>query len=438
MVKLPNILYLHSHDTGRYIQPYGHAVETPNLQKLAEEGVLFRQAFTANPTCSPSRACLLTGQSAHSNGMIGLAHRGFALEDYSHHMLHTLREHGYVSALSGMQHIATGPEAWKTIGYDQHLGPIPVAHERAVDFLDNAPQEPFFLATGFFETHREFPEVPEDDPRYCLPPPCLPDTPETRLDMARFKTSARILDQKMGMVLDALEANGLAENTLVICTTDHGIAFPRMKCNLEDTGTGIMLIMRGPGGFRGGQALDAMVSQIDIFPTVCDLLGIAPPEWLEGESFLPVVRGEAQETNEAIFSEVNYHASYEPKRAVRTKRWKYIRRYDGRDVPVLPNCDDGLSKSVWLDNGWADGHVVTETLFDLVFDPNETRDLSTDPECAGILEEMRNRLDAWMTRTDDPLSKTNFVLAPEGAAVNDPNGVSPRDKPLPVGTFHPA
>ena len=89
--KPPNILYVHSHDSGRYVQPYGHAIPTPTLRKLAAEGVLFRAAFSAAPTCSPSRAALLTGQCPHKNGMLGLAHRGFSLNDYSHHMLYTLR-----------------------------------------------------------------------------------------------------------------------------------------------------------------------------------------------------------------------------------------------------------------------------------------------------------------------------------------------------------
>ena len=102
---MPNILYIHSHDTGRWIQPYGCAVPTPNLQRLAEGGVLFRQAFCAAPTCSPSRAALVTGTYPHCNGMMGLAHRGFSLNDYNHHVLHTLRACGYYSALSGVQHI---------------------------------------------------------------------------------------------------------------------------------------------------------------------------------------------------------------------------------------------------------------------------------------------------------------------------------------------
>ena len=107
----PNILYIHSHDTGRYIQPFGHAMPTPNFQRLAEQGILFRQAFCANPTCSPSRAALLTGQWPHSCGMLGLAHRGFRLNDYSHHLVHTLKKAGYTTALSGFQHVGRPPRS---------------------------------------------------------------------------------------------------------------------------------------------------------------------------------------------------------------------------------------------------------------------------------------------------------------------------------------
>src|SRR5262245_10960251 len=211
----PNILYLHSHDTGRYIQPYGHAVATPRLQRLAEQGVLFRQAFSAAPTCSPSRAALLTGQAPHSAGMLGLAHRGFALNDYRQHLVHRLRAAGYHTALFGMQHEARDPTA---IGYDQlwvESSHVPDVVPRVVGFLARNPPQPFLLSVGFFETHREFPE-PAAIPHYCLPPQPLPDTPEARRDMAAFKASAGILDQGVGAVLDALDASGCAGHTLVI------------------------------------------------------------------------------------------------------------------------------------------------------------------------------------------------------------------------------
>ena len=423
----PNILYLHSHDTGRYVQPYGHAIPTPNIQRLAGEGVLFRQAFCAGPTCSPSRAALVTGQCPHSSGMLGLAHRGFSLYDYEQHIVRTLQAVGYRATLIGTQHVTRDPSR---IGYDRvvdlpnrsakHVAPA------AAEFLSDAPG-PFFLSVGFSETHRSFPEPgPTEDPRYCQPPYPLPDTPETRRDMAAFKTSARILDEGIGTALDALDANGLAENTLVIYTTDHGIAFPGMKCNLTDHGIGVMLTMRGPGGFTVGRVCDAMVSQIDLFPTLCDLLEIEPPSWLQGRTMMPLIRGEAEEINDEIFAEVTYHAAYEPQRAVRTRRWKYIRRFEDRESPVLPNCDDSPSKDLWLAHGWRDRSPASEQLYDLIFDPHETHNRVGDPSTSAILDAMRARLDRWMHATEDPLLR-GPVPAPSGAAVNDPDGLSPRE-----------
>lgn len=435
----PNVLYLHSHDTGRYIRPYGHNIPTPNLQRLAEEGVLFRQCFCAAPTCSPSRASLLTGQCAHSSGMLGLAHRGFSLHDYQQHIVHTLRTAGYESTLIGVQHVAQEPGL---IGYD-HV--VPVKSHRAehvapaaVEFLSGAPQEPFFLSVGFCETHREFPEPgPQEDTRYCLPPHPLPDTPQTRYDVAAFKASAGLLDEGIGAVLDTLEVNDLADNTLVICTTDHGIAFPGMKCNLTDHGIGVMLILRGPGGFVGGQVCDALVSHIDLFPTLCDLLDIEPPAWLQGQSIMPLIRGETQQIHDEVFAEVTYHAAYEPQRAARTQRWKYIRRFEARPSPVLPNCDDSPSKDVWLQHGWRDRSPAMEQLYDLIFDPNETQNLAADPAMTEVLDDMRARLDRWMQAMDDPLLH-GPVPAPPGARVNDPDGLSPSEPTIVISPVKPS
>ena len=422
----PNILYIHSHDTGRYVQPYGHAIATPNIQRLAEQGVLFRKAFCVSPTCSPSRASLLTGQYAHCNGMLGLAHRGFSLNDYTQHLLYTLRKEGYQSGLIGEEHLSKDRNA---IGYD-YVSQIEgfqshIVAPLAVNMLTRKLDQPFFLSVGFFETHREFmrPGSPEDA-KYSLPPATLPDIPETRRDIAAFKASASDLDWGVGKVLEALDESGLAENTLVICTTDHGIAFPGMKCNVIDHGIGVMLIMRGPGGFTGGEVIDALVSHIDIFPTICDLLEIDRPRWLQGASMLPLLRGEVQQIHDAIFAEVTYHAAYEPMRAVRTPYWKYIRRFDHHLGPVLPNCDDSLSKDVLIAHGWKERSQPLEQLYDLVFDPNEASNLANDLSMATILKEMRSRLDDWMHNTNDPLLY-GPVPAPPGAELNDPDQLSP-------------
>lgn len=404
---LMNILYIHSHDTGRYVQPYGHKVATPRIQQLAEEGIMFRKAFCANPTCSPSRAALLTGRYAHSCGMMGLAHRGFSLLDRSHHLASFLRTQGYFTALAGVQHEAAKDE---DLGYEEVLLSKTVsskAHDvaTAVDtFLDSRPERPFFLSVGFYDTHRKFP-VPdtEDDARYLLPPAPLPDTPEIRADMAGFCKSASILDAGIGRVLDALERNGFSENTLVICTTDHGIAFPGMKCNLTDHGIGVMLFLRGPAGFRGGIVVDQMVSHIDLFPTICEVANIPPPDWLQGASLGPLVRGEVELLHEEIYAEVNFHVAEEPQRCVRTQRWKYIRRYNDHDTAILSNIDNSSSKTFLVENGLMELPRPKEMLFDLYLDTQEANNLAHDSRYSGTLQKLRENLHSWMIRTEDPM-----------------------------------
>jgi N-sulfoglucosamine sulfohydrolase len=426
----PNILYLHSHDTGRSVQPYGYPVPTPRIEALAEEGMLFRQAFCAASTCSASRACLLTGQYAHSNGMLGLAHRGWSLNDYRHHIVHTLRDAGYHSVLVGEQHISKRPDI---IGYDQVIK-IDTTHVDdvapvTVDLLRDPPEAPWFMSVGFFETHREFFEPLKNDPHYVRPPANLPDLPETRRDMASFIASARSLDRGVGAVLDALERYGLGANTLVICTTDHGMAFPGAKATMTDRGIGVFLILRGPGGFVGGKVSDGLVSHIDLFPTVCELVGIDPPSWLQGRSLMPLARGESDEVRDAIFAEGTYHAAYEPQRCVRTQRWKYVRRFEPRTTPVLPNTDDSPSKDVWLEYGWPANLLETEQLYDMLLDPQEACNLAGREDSAEIVAALRSRLEEWMRDTGDPLLD-GPVPPPPGAEFNDPDSASAGDPVL--------
>ena len=430
----PNILYIHSHDTGRYISPYGHAIPTPNLQRLAEQGTLFRRAYCAAPTCSPSRAALLTGQSPHSAGMLGLANRGFQLADFRQHIIHTLQAAGYTAALAGIQHLnpAWRPDAASEVGYDRVLtDKHSQAHSAAVDFLRSQPSEPFWLTVGFFETHREFPLEHDIDPAYVLPPAPLPDTPDGRQDMANFIAMAQTLDNKIGQVLGALDESGLRDNTLVIYTTDHGLAFPGMKCNLTDHGIGVALIMQGAGLFDGGNVIDAMVSHIDIFPTICELLDIDAPDWLQGSSILPLLRREVASIRSELFAEVSYHAAYEPKRAVRSDRYKYIRRYDKRQAPVLSNIDDGFAKSELVAAGFAERPPAPEQLYDTLLDPVERNNLIDDATYAPVLADLRARLERWMHETDDPLLQGD-VPAPPGSFLNSPDAASHHDPTHPA------
>jgi arylsulfatase A-like enzyme len=434
----PNILYIHSHDTGRVVQPYGFQVPTPNIQLLADQGVLFREAFCAAPTCSGSRASLLTGLYCHQNGMLGLAHRGWKLNDYEQHWVHALRRAGYRSMMIGEQHIALDSDV---IGYDEVIASGTAKAEDVapltIEALRNASSEqPWFMSVGFFETHRDFfAPTSVRDTLYSLPPANLPDVVATRRDMAAFKASARALDQGIGAVLHGLHDFGLVENTLVVCTTDHGIAFPGAKATLTDRGTGVMMIARGPGAFSGGKVIDAQVSHLDVYPTLCELAGIDPPDWLQGSSLMPLVRGEVERLHEEIFSEVTYHAAYEPQRAIRTERWKYIRRFDEYRYPVLANCDDSDSKDLLVAAGWGEREVPRERLYDLVLDPAEGDNLAGRPELADELADVRGRLERWMQETDDPLLE-GPVPPPPGALVNEQWQVSPNE-PLRVVTADP-
>jgi arylsulfatase A-like enzyme len=365
----PNVLYLHSHDTGRYVRPYGYPVPTPNIQHLADQGVLFRQAFCSAPVCSGSRAALLTGQCTHATGMLGLAHRGYRLTRPERHIVHVLREAGYWSGLIGEQHVSADPH---DLGYDRV---IDVDSTKVSDVAPAATRllgeraeadEPFFISVGFFETHREYFEPSSvRDALYSRPPENIVDHPKTRRDMASFKASARSLDQGVGTVLNALEEHELVDDTLVILTTDHGLAFPDAKCTMYDRGIGVLLLVRGPGGFERGRVHDEMVSHLDLYPTICDLAGIERPPWLEGESLIPLVLGEVDQLHEELFAEVTYHAAYEPQRAVRTNRYKYVRRFDERHRGrVLANLDDGLTKDVLLSAGWGEVEPPLEALYD--------------------------------------------------------------------------
>ncbi|MCL2833275.1 MAG: sulfatase [Treponema sp.] len=440
-----NIIYMHTHDSGRYIQPYGFNIPTPNLLNLAKESTLFRHCYSAAPVCSASRASLLTGTWPHVNGMIGLAHRGFTLNDYSMHLSKYLAAHDYETALAGAQHEDVHPE---NLGYqrilknekqpdtentdsvtrDLHSAKI------AVEYLEEKAlkKDKFFLSFGMTNTHRKYPDHKgRVDDAYVQPPFPLYDTRANREDMADYMTSASVVDQCAGIVIDTLAKTGLDKNTLVIFTTDHGIAFPNMKCSLYDTGIGVSLIVRYPGNSAAGKATDALVSQIDLFPTICELCGLPIPQWTRGKSLKPVLENPDASVNKAIFAEVTYHAAYEPMRCVRTDRYKLIRHFDFHNQRPPSNTDDGLSKRFVMEAGFFKHPIPREQLFDLWLDPVERINLINDPEYQNTYKELSLLLWDWMEKTDDPLLKHPYrVPAPAGAVVNTLSCLQPQKQEL--------
>jgi arylsulfatase A-like enzyme len=433
---LENILYLHCHDAGREIASCGAGIATPALTRLAAQGMLFTNAHCVCPTCSPSRAALLTGQAPHRVGMYGLAHRGWRLNDYRMHLVRFLRDHGWHTALCGIQHEAHEPFAAPSeLGYAEHFESKDsnATADRAVAFLSSSPKKPFFLSVGFFAPHRGGRDpsgFPIEPGAAHTPPARLPEdvsaTDATRGDYAAFAASMQDTDRHMGRVLQALDAAGLAENTLVIATTDHGIPFPGRKCSLRDDGTGVFLILRGPGGFSGGKTSAAMVSHLDVFPTICDLAGLTPPHALEGASLRPLTANPAATLHDTLFGEVTYHAAVEPKRSVRTADWKYIRNYFATPGSPLPNCDDSPCKCRRYDEGWFDTHPDgPEELYDLRADPAEQTNRARRHETTVTLNELRAKLDARMRATNDPLLAGAPPAIPAGGWTTPPDAYSP-------------
>jgi N-sulfoglucosamine sulfohydrolase len=235
----PNIVLLHSHDTGRYISPYGYDVPTPNLHTLAEEALVFRNAFTPAPTCSPSRVAMMTGMVPHTAGMLGNTGHGWAMDDPDQHLANHLRKHGYDTVLCGFQDEQPGdndPAKSRELGYRTFPDPNAADDDEstaaaATEYLASA-DEPFSLHTIFINTHRGYPDPEETgiDPDGVNPPGPLPDVPVCRRGWAGFHGSVRALDACAGMVIDALREHDMLGNTVLLFTTDHGPPFRDMKC----------------------------------------------------------------------------------------------------------------------------------------------------------------------------------------------------------------
>lgn len=429
-----NFIYLHTHDSGRELQPYGAAANNPGLMRLARESFMFRNAHCAAPTCSPSRAAMLTGVTPHESGMLGLAHRGFELSDPSRHLAHYLSSQGYHTALIGVQHETRD---CTTLGYAEtacgHVKKGKPAHvsdevslELALEFLRRRQdqQKPFFLSLGLRATHRVY--APTDDcaDDYVRPPFPIADTPATRHDYCEYLRTLEGADRCVEALLNELDALDMRRDTIVMFTTDHGLALPLMKCNLNDAGTGVALMISCPDRPHG--CSDALVSHLDVFPTVCDLLGLAHPDWLEGASLLPIMRGETDSVRDYVFSEVTYHATYEPMRSVRSRTARLVRRFDTDLSPRFPNIDRSASKDVYMSSPLAHRPHRREQLFDLVADPCERIDLIDDPAYAEVRAELSRVLDHHMRQTNDPLLFGQVPLA-DGQVINSPRDRDPDD-----------
>jgi N-sulfoglucosamine sulfohydrolase len=407
-----NLIILDCHDLGQHIGAYGwKTVATHNLDALASHGIRFANHFCTAPQCSPSRAGLYTGRYAHANGMFGLAHDPFnwRLNEDEIHLAKHLRTAGYETALIGIQHLTQhDPQSVRELGFNKVIldhKPDGVA-EHVSQFLTNGPEKPFFLKIGFEYPHRDpngyFKQAPPDRSLGVKVPPYLPDTLEAQAEFAELQGVIRAMDLAVGKIWEAISQAGLLEDTWIIFTTDHGIAMPMAKCTLYDRGIETAMIMYAePFGLVGGKVYEQLISNVDLVPTLLDMLGIRPPTTLQGESYANLLRNNTFQERDAIFAEKTYHTAYEPQRAIRTKQFKLIWNLevgiinvpgDVMHSPIFPLVIDAVTQE----------RPYFE-LYDLLNDPQEHHNLAGHPEYDEVLKTLKQELISWMRATQDPL-----------------------------------
>jgi len=425
-MRRPNILLFHCHDLGRHLGCYGNpAVNSPNIDRLAAEGVRFTNSFCVAPQCSPSRAAMFTGRYPHSNGVMGLTHSHFAwdLHDGEVHLAAALAEAGYRTASIGVAHESRrDPREWgfqvRIERREEAAGAEAVAEATIGRLGEYAEaEEPFFISAGCYEPHR-IPGPEEDDymgfvgdyiepdiSRGVRVPPYLRDDSGTREELAELQGAVRYMDGHFGRVLEAVDRLGLRENTLVIFTTDHGVAMPRAKCSCYDPGIEIALVLRLPSrvGWHGGRSVDQLLPNIDLMPTLCELAGATPSEGVQGRSWVQLLDDREYRANEAIFPELTYHDYYDPLRCVRTRRYKLLAFFSSAPSYMPPNQSWKPRSSPKVPAVPPTAYHPEFELYDLEKDPWEQENVWEKPEYASIGEELLARLREHLAGTEDPI-----------------------------------
>lgn len=428
----PNALMVTCHDLGRFLGYYGvTTVRTPRLDAFAATGMSFTRAFCTAPQCSPSRASLYTGRYPHTNGMMGLAHADFAWDLHPDERLlgQVLHDAGYATRLVGVHHESRRDhpdEIARRCGMDavsfEEWGDAVTARARAHLTQFARDSRPFYLQVGYSEPHRLSASIRQEPGYtgflgdYLAPdaehgvtvPPYLRDTPSTRQEMAELQGAVHYVDGQIGALLDHLHDLGLDDDTLVIFTTDHGVAMPRAKCALYDPGLEVALMMRLPQrGWVSGQAYDALLSNVDVFPTILDTLGLPVSDTVQGRSFRALIdgvtSGETYVPRDCVFGEMTYHDYYDPRRCIRTTRHKLIVNFTAAPAFMDPSQSWRPRADTAVPANPALAYHPLVELYDLAADPWEQHDRADDPAAAATRADLLARLGGWMRDTGDPL-----------------------------------
>ena len=424
----PNILFLIADDWS-----YPHAgilddpiVRTPTFDRLAQEGVLFHQAFCASPSCSPSRAAILTGRYPHQ--LEGGGNLWSVYPGKYPNVVRLLEENGY---FTGSTRKGWGPGDYERAGYSDN--PAGKTFPDFKTFLKEKPEDqPFFFWFGSHDPHRVYEAntgvhagMSYTDVKV---PAFMPDMDCIRNDLLDYYFEVERFDRESGNIINQLEIQGLIKNTLIVMTSDNGMPFPRAKANLYEYGTRMPLVISWPQGIAKLKEERSMVSLVDLAPTFLDVAGINIPKSMYGRSLKPLLRGMSKEDRNVIFLERERHANVRsgdlsyPMRAIRTNDYLYIRNFEPDHWPAgdpathqsvgqYGDVDNSISKFLMmqLENKsdsieyfqLAFGKRPPEEFYVLQMDPFNLHNEIDNSFYEDTIEDLRKELQQWMKETGD-------------------------------------
>ncbi len=455
--KRPNILLVISDDQSYpHASAYGYdAIQTPAFDRIAQEGVLFTQAFAASPGCSPSRAALLTGLNCWQLEEAGTHASSFPvsyivfpdlLEKAGYFVGHTGKGWGPGDyAVSGRSRNPAGPAFMG----DTLNAPEGISHEDYAanfeDFLSARPEDqPFFFWLGSHEPHRRYKQgigraagMAVDKVKV---PPFLPDVAEVRLDLLDYGYEIQWFDAQLSKVIDALEQTGELDNTLIVVTSDNGMPFPRAKANVYEYGIHVPLAIRWGNEVKGNRQVADLVSLIDLFATFLQVADAPFPDYtIESQSLLPILasqqQGKGDGTRTAVYASRERHSSSRwqnlgyPQRCIRTHEYLYIRNFKPERWPAgapqkmdergkleanhtaYHDIDEAADQLIIREREdpayrqyfhWAVGKRPAEELYDIQKDPGCLVNLADSAAYGEDLLALRTRLGGYLMRTQDP------------------------------------
>ena len=435
-----NILLLISDNQNQFdCGCYGNrVVKTPNLDRLAAEGVRFADAFATTASCGPSRAVVYTGLYTHANGQYGHGHGNhtFVVKPTVSTVFRILKDAGYRTALLGKQH-TTPPEAYP-FDFDPGVNSRDVMGlaEAGGRFIRESGDRPFFLTIGYSDPHpttrtdgagwgirRDYRGVEPItyDPADVIVPPWLPDRPEVREGLAGYYQQISRMDQGVGRILRLLEESGKADETLVIFTSDHGSSEPGAMANHYEPGVQVPFLVRLPDASAVGLTNSALITLADITPTLLDWAQVTPSKPLHGRSLLPILNTPDPDGWDEVFLDHCLHevTMYYPMRTLRTRRYKLIWNLAWRSE--FPHPIDTLQRQTWtrlvargdenLGKRRVEDFLFRDELelYDLDNDPDEAINLAADPKYADVRREMAARIDEICRSTDDPWMERHTI-----------------------------